>query len=572
MAIDYSFYLVTDSGMLPEDTTVLSQVEAALENGATVIQLREKTADTREFVALARAVHALTKPRGVPLIINDRIDVALAVDAEGVHVGQDDMPAAQVRALIGPGKIVGVSVHDEHELQGVLALNLPGQPKVVDYIGIGAVYGTKTKDLKEKYPIGVYGLKRILELNNAQVETVAIGGINPTNVQKVIYGSRVSDSVKLDGVAVVSCVMASKDAATASRILSQLIKATPPWVHLQQQQLASNTAPALSAASIEQAIRELAPQVVRAVTQRAPLVHHITNNVVKNFSANVTLATGASPVMSECAGEFADFSQISAHAALLINTGMPFSQDPDDGGADIYLGATEEYNKRGLPITLDPVGVGASKLRQGLIKTLLESAFFNVVKGNEGEIFTLHRKVSGLMTDEGAAEVSTKGVDSVGAAALRTSIRVGRALARHYQTTLLMTGAEDVVSDQSGAWNVAVRNGHEYMARITGSGCSLGSVVSACLAVVKDLDPTSVAAAVDPNFLAATTAVLLYTIAGERAAARPEVRGPGTFLPTFVDEIYLIAEETRKGDFSWIKNAKFRVFGTTELDSLNSQS
>jgi thiamine-phosphate diphosphorylase/hydroxyethylthiazole kinase len=570
MAIDYSFYLVTDSGMLPEHTTVLSQVEAALENGVTIIQLREKTADTREFVALARAVHALTKPRGVPLIINDRVDVALAVDAEGVHVGQDDMPAAQVRALIGPSKIVGVSVHDEHELKGVLALNLPGHPKIVDYIGIGAVYGTKTKDLKEKHPIGVYGLKRILELNNAQVETVAIGGINPTNVQKVFYGSRVSDSVKLDGVAVVSCIMASKDAAAASRILSQLIKAMPPWVH-PQQQLTRNTAPALSAASIEQAIRELAPQLFRAVTQRAPLVHHITNNVVKNFSANVTLATGASPVMSECAGEFAEFSQISAHAALLINTGMPFSHDPEDGGADIYLAATEEYNKRGLPITLDPVGVGASKLRQGLTKTLLESAFFNVVKGNEGEIFTLHREVSGLVTDEGAVEVSTKGVDSVGAAALRTSLRIGRALARHYQTTLLMTGAEDVVSDQSGAWNVAVRNGHEYMARITGSGCSLGSVVSACLAMVKDLDPTSAATAVDPNFLAAITAVLVYTIAGERAAARPEVRGPGTFLPAFVDEIYLIAEETRKDDFSWIKNAKFRVFGTTELDSLNSQ-
>lgn len=569
MAVDYSFYLVTDSGMLPENTTVLSQVAAALENGVTIVQLREKTADTREFVALARAVHALTKPRGVPLIINDRVDVALAVDAEGVHVGQDDMPAAQVRALIGPGKIVGVSVHDERELKGVLALNLPGQPKVVDYIGIGAVYGTKTKDLKEKYPIGVYGLKRVLEINNAQVETVAIGGINPTNVQKVLYGSRVSDAVKLDGVAVVSCVMASKDAATASRTLSQLIKATPPWA---QQQLTNNTAYALSADSIEQAIREFAPQLFRAVTQRAPLVHHITNNVVKNFSANVTLATGASPVMSECAGEFSDFSQISPHAALLINTGMPFSNDPEDGGADIYLGAINEYNKRGLPVTLDPVGVGASKLRKGLIKTLLESAFFNVVKGNEGEIFTLHREVSGLATDADSAEVLTKGVDSVGAAALKTSLRVGRTLAHHYKTTLLMTGAEDVVTDQSGAWNVAIRNGHEYMARVTGSGCSLGSVVSACLAVTKDLDPTSIAAAVDPNFLAATTAVLLYTIAGERAAACPEVRGPGTFLPAFVDEIYLIAEETRKDDFSWIKNAKFRVFGTTERDSLNSQS
>ena len=171
MAVDYSFYLVTDSGMLPENTTVLSQVAAALENGVAIVQLREKTADTREFVALARAVHALTKPRGVPLIINDRVDVALAVDAEGVHVGQDDMPAAQVRALIGPGKIVGVSVHDERELRRACFCSQPSRPAQGCWLyWHWRCVGTKTKDLKEKYPIGVYGLKRVLEINNAQVE------------------------------------------------------------------------------------------------------------------------------------------------------------------------------------------------------------------------------------------------------------------------------------------------------------------------------------------------------------------------------------------------------------------
>ncbi|KAF5098338.1 hypothetical protein D0Z03_001233 [Geotrichum reessii] len=552
--------------MLPENTTVLSQVQAALENGVTLVQLREKTAETREFIELAHKVHELTKQCGVPLIINDRVDVALAINAEGVHVGQGDMPAAQVRAMIGPNKIVGVSVHDERELEGVLALNKPGEPKVVDYIGIGAIYGTKTKDLKEKHPIGVYGLKRLLELNNAQVETVAIGGINASNVQKVFYGSRVSDSVKLDGVAVVSCIMASKDAAGASRNLTKLIKAKPLWMPQQLTKSIGDSVPALSVLDIEETIREFAPRLLHAVTQRTPFIHHVTNNVVKNFSANVTLAIGASPAMSECAGEFSDFSQITPSAALLINTGLPSTANIEDDGAEIYLGAAEEYNKRGLPVTLDPVGVGASKMRRELMKKLLESAFFNVVKGNQGEIFTLYRDVSGLGANEDTMGVSTKGVDSVGTASIRTSLRIGRKLARHYKTTMLMTGVEDIVSDRSGTWNVVLNNGHKYMDRITGSGCSLGSVVSACLAVASSVDTAST---IDSDFLAAATAVLIYTIAGERAAARPEVRGPGTFLPAFIDELYLIAEESRNEDFSWIKEAKFRVISDAELNELD---
>ena len=109
MKVDYTLYLVTDSGMVPESSSFLKQVEDSINSGATIVQLREKSLSTLEFIKRAEQVHKLTQKQGIPLIINDRVDVALAVNAEGVHVGQDDMPAAIARKLIGDDKILGVT-------------------------------------------------------------------------------------------------------------------------------------------------------------------------------------------------------------------------------------------------------------------------------------------------------------------------------------------------------------------------------------------------------------------------------------------------------------------------------
>lgn len=149
--IDYSLYLVTDSSLVPDGKTFLGQIEKALEGGVTLVQLREKDSDTGPFVKLALQVKELTRRFGVPLIINDRIDVALAVDAEGVHIGQDDMPLAQARAMLGSKKIIGVSCNNEEEAKAAI---LGG----ADYLGIGAVWFTSTKKLT-KQPLGVEGVK-----------------------------------------------------------------------------------------------------------------------------------------------------------------------------------------------------------------------------------------------------------------------------------------------------------------------------------------------------------------------------------------------------------------------------
>lgn len=522
VAVDYSVYLVTDSGLVPEGSTVAEHVRLAVNNGVTMVQLREKTADTREFISIAREIHGITFAAGVPLIINDRVDVALAIDAEGVHVGQDDMDVISVRRFLNnPKKIVGVSVHDVNELEAAIEDG-------ADYVGIGAIFGTNTKQLK-KNPIGVQGLKNILTVNAGRVKTVAIGGINHSNIQRVLYSSVPYNSLwKLDGVAVVSCIMASVNPAMASKSLVNLFRGQGPWETGKPPQITEQTTVIGLVSRI--------PLVIKQIAQLRPLLHHITNNVVKNFSANVSLAVGASPAMSECAQEFADFASVPT-AALVVNMGMPSPE-----GIEMYLAAIREYNMRGRPIVFDPVGVGASGLRKNGCKTLLESSIFSVIKGNEGEIFS----ASGLKAPDGTV---VQGVDSIGSAPFDLRVKAARTLATQYRATVLMTGPQDIIVDGTGRLVLICDNGHKYMGAITGSGCSLGSLIAACVAVVPN----------DP-FLATAAALTLYTLAGERTAELQTVHGPGTFLPSFVDEIYQIAQECQRDDYEWIQEAKLKFF------------
>lgn len=161
--IDYSLYLVTDRSLVPEGKTFLGQIEQALEGGTTLVQLREKDTDTGPFIEFALKVKELTRRFGVPLIINDRIDVALAVDAEGVHIGQDDMPLAHARAILGPKKIIGVSCNNEKEAEEAIRGG-------ADYLGIGAVWFTSTKKLV-KQPLGIEGVQSKLKEIHKNITT-----------------------------------------------------------------------------------------------------------------------------------------------------------------------------------------------------------------------------------------------------------------------------------------------------------------------------------------------------------------------------------------------------------------
>ena len=199
-------YLVTDRE-LSLGRSLEEVVSEAVAGGVTMVQLREKDAATGEFVELGRRLMSLLKPLGVPLIINDRVDVALAVDADGVHIGQSDMTYADARRLLGPDKIIGLSVENFEDLEAANKLD-------VDYIGISPVYGTPTKtDTAE--PFGLEGLKEAVRLSLHP--TVAIGGMNVATAGEVIAAGA-------DGVAVVSAICSAASARDAAAELATIIK------------------------------------------------------------------------------------------------------------------------------------------------------------------------------------------------------------------------------------------------------------------------------------------------------------------------------------------------------------
>ena len=204
---DLGLYLVTDRAALG-GRDLFDTVGRAVAGGARLVQLREKHAATREFVELARGLAALVRPLGARLLINDRVDVALAANADGVHVGQDDMHPADVRALLGPDKIVGLSVTGEDEARA--AQGLP-----VDYLGAGPVFATATKT-DAGAPQGVAGLRRMAALAEAPV--VGIGAVTAVNAAAVMAAGA-------SGVAVVSAICAAPDPLAAARELRALVDA-----------------------------------------------------------------------------------------------------------------------------------------------------------------------------------------------------------------------------------------------------------------------------------------------------------------------------------------------------------
>ena len=200
-------YLVTDRGLCGQ-RPLTDVVLQAIRGGASCVQLREKGASTRAFVEEARRIKELMVPFRVPLIINDRLDVALAVGADGVHVGQDDMPYEIARKLMGPKAIIGLSVETWEDVERAEALDAA-------YLGVSPIFATPTKtDTKGAW--GLDGLARIRTFSRHPL--VAIGGLNASNAEAVVMAGA-------DGVAVVSAICASPDPLATSRELAEIISA-----------------------------------------------------------------------------------------------------------------------------------------------------------------------------------------------------------------------------------------------------------------------------------------------------------------------------------------------------------
>ncbi len=195
--IDYSLYLVADSSFITLETAE-KKVTEAIEGGVTIVQLRAKDISAAEFYNMALKIKMITGYYNMPLIINDRVDIAIAADADGVHTGQEDLPVKEVRKLIGINKIMGISVSNITEAE-------KAERDSADYLGAGAMFPTDTK-LDAKY-VSIEELREIKK--KVQIPVVAIGGINAGNAEKIFCAGA-------DGIAVVSAVLGEKNIKEAA--------------------------------------------------------------------------------------------------------------------------------------------------------------------------------------------------------------------------------------------------------------------------------------------------------------------------------------------------------------------
>lgn len=204
--LDLTLYLVTDSTNLSEET-FLERIEAACKGGVTLVQLREKNKTTRDYIELASKVKEITDRYHLPLLIDDRLDVAQAIDADGVHVGAEDMPVGLARKILGPDKIIGATAKT---VEAASKAEADG----ADYLGVGAIYPTTTK--VKTVLTKVETLQDICE--HVSIPVGAIGGLNKKNCD-ILQGT------SIDGICVVSAIMKQDDCETAARELKQKVNA-----------------------------------------------------------------------------------------------------------------------------------------------------------------------------------------------------------------------------------------------------------------------------------------------------------------------------------------------------------
>ncbi|MFH1587698.1 MAG: hydroxyethylthiazole kinase [Candidatus Diapherotrites archaeon] len=242
--------------------------------------------------------------------------------------------------------------------------------------------------------------------------------------------------------------------------------------------------------------------VLTKIRETKPLVHHITNWVTIYDCANITRAIGALPVMAHAKEEVEEMVSIASALVLNIGTLTPEL-------VDSMILAGKRANEKGIPVILDVVGVGATKLRTNKAKELMEKVKIDILKGNFSEIGTL-----------AGAEAETKGVEAI---SLKGDPKeIAKSLAKSSSSTVVMTGKEDIVSD--GKKTFTVKNGHDMMGSIVGTGCMVASVIGAFAAVEKDY------------VKAAAYALSSFGIAGEIAAYGST--GPGSYKEKFYDAIY----------------------------------
>lgn len=242
--------------------------------------------------------------------------------------------------------------------------------------------------------------------------------------------------------------------------------------------------------------------MIKHVRESKPLIHNITNQVVMNFSANGLLAFGALPIMADAQEDAPEITRVAD--GLLLNMGTI-----SEYLLYTMINAGKVANHLGIPLVIDPVGVGASDFRSACFDKLIKEVHPTAIKGNAGELAHLV-----------GVNLQTKGVEAIEEG---NPEQLSKLVAEKYQTVAILTGKIDVISNVDHM--VKNNSGHPLLSKITGAGCLLGSIITACLTVP------------GREIINALTAVEFYGLAAERALSHQLVQGPGTFLPHFLDNI-----------------------------------
>lgn len=512
-------YLVLDHDTM--SPTQIEQLECwlplVLTCGVDMLQVRCKSLAFRDFMTFAQRAHAIAQSCFVPLIINDRLDIAMLIDADGIHLGQDDMPLVHAIKLWSTHttrpKIYGVTVRSPD--QAILA-----ESQGASYLGTDAVFETITKTYTTANPpLGYEGLKQILA--SVKIRVYAIGGLEPHLLKDLFHNTSTLNNT-LGGACFVKTIIKSDHPENIVKSIRTILDTT--WIDSSKHQVCS---------------LNWAYDALEAIRKKRPLIHHLSNLVVMDFSANLTLAIGASPLMAHAIKELEEIVAISD--ALVVNIGTL-----DDSFVSSAEYAIVSATKKSIPIILDPVGIGASAYRLEVfdkLATLAVSSNMNlvVIKGNLGEITAL-----------AGYSAFSHGVDASDARANPTAIStLLKGVAIKYRSIIVCTGPVDYITD--GHVIYSIHNGNALLTRITGSGCGLGSIIAAFAAVAAtsgDLSSSSPLPSQWNLFQSSVASVLTFTIASEIASKTSQSLGPGSLKSLLLDAIYHIT----KNDFLSLAN------------------
>ena len=494
-------YAVTDRAWTggagtASSVTLAEQVRAALRGGATMVQLREKELLEESFEWEAREILEICRAFGAPMLINDNVQLAKRVGADGVHVGQGDMDPRRAREILGPDAIVGVTAKTVEQARAAEAAG-------ADYLGSGAVFGTGTK--KDAVPLDLDHFEKIC--GSVSIPVAAIGGITEDNIERL-------SGRGMSGFAVVSGIFSAGDPGAVEAVTRRLKEKANRLCG--KQGIPDMNPPGGRDLSL------YAAELLSRIRGRRPVVQCITNLVTAGDCANALLAVGASPTMAHHPGEMEEFAALTD--ALVLNMGATES-------LDAMFRAGRCGNR---PVVIDPVGCAGSGFRREKCLELIRGVRPACIRGNAAEIRALavdHNTGRGV-DDPGSARPETPETAGAAECALLLSKKTG--------AIVIATGPADCVAFDGHV--TEIRGGSPLFAGITGSGCMLSALLGAFLAV--DCSAKSAAACCElmarcgeaaEKWAARDCADLVFP-----SGRRPDAPGYGSFHRRLFDALSLM--------------------------------